>query len=168
MFMSSASATAGLVGKNNPAFPVHFSNPSPLYRFAPDPHTHWKLLGVGEIVFKRTSIVLCGQRRRPSGSIVPHSAEIPVSEVLNVTRKGRVLRFDVRIPLCADKSLQLWAADESAAQDIVVLLEEVARKAADSSRSVEWRGEDPRAAERLDELHAGGRRGRDDIFGEPG
>jgi rhomboid protease GluP len=93
-----------------------------LLRFPPHPDTHWKLLGEGEIIFKRRSIVLRGQRRRPFGFTVQQSAEIALADVFNVDLQGRVVRFDVHIPLCAQKSLQLWAADEGAAREIAALL----------------------------------------------
>ncbi len=107
---------------HNRAFPVHFSNPGPLFKFAPDPDTHWKLLGAGKMVFKRESVVLQGLRRRPDRSTVSQSAEISLVDILNVTREGRIVRFHVRIPLSVEKPLQLWAADEATAEEIVALL----------------------------------------------
>ena len=106
----------------DPVFPVYFSNPSPLFKFAPDPDTHWKLLGAGEIVFKRDSLVMRGLRRRPDGDTVKHSAEILLVDVLEVTRRGRVVQFYARVPLSIERRLQFWAADEAAAEQIVGLL----------------------------------------------
>ena len=105
-------------------FPVHYSTPNPLLRLVPAPDTHWKLFGAGTLVFKRYSIVLRGYTRRPFGLAMQHSPEIPLSEVLNATCEGRVVRFQVRIPLCSEKALQLWAEDEVAARRIIVLLSE--------------------------------------------
>lgn len=107
---------------SNRAFSVHFSNPGPLYKFAPDPDTHWKLLGPGLILFKQESVVLRGLRRRPDRSTVNHSAEISLVDILNVTLQGRVVRFHARIPLSVEKPLQLWAADEAEAAEIAALL----------------------------------------------
>jgi hypothetical protein len=104
------------------AFTVHFSNPSPWLKLAPDPDTHWKFLGCGALVFKGDKLVLRGLRRRPDGSTVNQAAEIAMADVLNVIQEENIVRFDVRIPLSIEKPLQLWAADETAAQEIVARL----------------------------------------------
>ena len=103
------------------AFAVHFSNPNPLLRFAPQPVTHWKFFGSGELVFKPNSIVLRGCRPRPLG-FTEQSAEIPLADMFNVGYEGRIVQIHVRIPLAAEKLLQLWVRDEQTARQIVRLL----------------------------------------------
>jgi rhomboid protease GluP len=103
------------------AFSVHFSNPNPLLRFAPQPVTHWKFFGAGELTFKSSSIVLRGRRPRPLG-YTEQSAEIPFADIFNVAHVGKIVQLHVRIPLAAEKLLQLWASDEESARQIVRLL----------------------------------------------
>ena len=103
------------------AFSVHFSNPSPLLRFAQRPVAHWKFFGAGELVFKPGSILLRGRRPRPLG-YTEQSAEIPLADIFNVAHMGRVVQIHVRIPLAAEKPLQLWASDEQSARQIAQLL----------------------------------------------
>ena len=105
----------------DPAFPVHFTNPHPLLRFAPQPVTHWKFFGSGELAFKPTSIVLRGRRPRPLG-FTEQSLEIPLADIFNVGYVDRIVQFHVRIPLAAEKLMQLWVRDEEEARHIVHLL----------------------------------------------
>ena len=116
------SNTTNPVRDGHTVFAVHFSNPSPWLKFAPDPDTHWKFLGCGALVFKEDSIVLRGLRRRPDGSTVSQASEIAIADILNVVREERIVRFDVRIPLSIEKPLQIWAADETSAREIVARL----------------------------------------------
>jgi rhomboid protease GluP len=118
------------------AFSVHFSNPNPLLRFAPQPVTHWKFFGAGELTFKANSILLRGRRPRPLG-YTEQSAEIPFADIFNVAYVGRVVRLHVRIPLAAEKLLELWAADEQSAQQIAQLLPQ--ERTADFDRTVSER-----------------------------
>jgi rhomboid protease GluP len=116
-----ATAPSFTTQASDQAFLVHFSNPNPLLRFAPPPVTHWKFFGPGDLVFKQNSIVLRGRRPRPLG-YTEQSAEIPLADIFNVTHRGRLVLLHVRIPLAAEKLLQLWAGDEPSAQQIVQLL----------------------------------------------
>ena len=79
-------------------------------------------MGAGEIVFKPYSIVLRGRRRRPFGFTVRHSAEIARVDVFNVVQHRRIVRFQVRVPLSTEKSLQIWADDIVSAEEIAALL----------------------------------------------
>lgn len=103
------------------AFPVHFTNPNPLLRFAPQPVTHWKFFGAGELLFKAHSIVLRGRRPRPLG-FTEQSLEIPLADIFNVTSVGRTIQLHVRIPLAAEKLLELWVDDEESARRVAELL----------------------------------------------
>ena len=103
------------------AFSVHFSNPNPLLRFAPQPVTHWKFIGEGELSFKPSSILLRGRRPRPLG-YTEQSLEIPFADIFNVAHVGRIVQLHVRIPLAAEKLLELWASDEESARQVVQLL----------------------------------------------
>jgi rhomboid protease GluP len=103
------------------AFAVHFSNPSPWLRFVPQPVTHWKFFGAGELVFKQNTVVLRGRRPRPLG-YTEQSAEIFLADIFNVGQRGRLVQLHVRIPLAAEKLLELWAGDECSAQQIAQLL----------------------------------------------
>ena len=107
--------------RRDPAFAVHFTNPHPLLRFAPQPVTHWKFFGPGELVFKQNSIVLRGRRPRPLG-FTEQSLEIPLADIFNVGYVDRIVQFHVRIPLAAEKLMQLWVRDEEEAMHIVHLL----------------------------------------------
>ena len=100
------------------AFAVHFTNPNPLLRFAPQPVTHWKFFGSGELLFKANSIVLRGRRPRPLG-FTEQSLEIPLADLFNASYVGKIVQLHVRIPLAAEKLLQLWADDEESARRIV-------------------------------------------------
>ena len=104
------------------AYPVFFSNPSLWSRLFPHPDSHWKLIGAGEIIFKPNSIVLRGRRRRPFGFTVRQSAEIARADVFNVVQQRRIIRFQVRVPLSTEKSLQIWADDVVSAEEIAALL----------------------------------------------
>ena len=106
---------------SDPAFAVHFTNPNPLLRFVPQPVTHWKFFGSGELVFKPNSIVLRGRRPRPLG-FTEQSLEIPLADIFNVGYVDRIIQFHVRIPLAAEKLMQLWVRDEQEAKRIVHLL----------------------------------------------
>src|SRR3569833_2274605 len=106
---------------SDPAFAVHFTNPNPLLRFVPQPVTHWKFFGSGELVFKPNSIVLRGRRPRPLG-FTAQSLEIPLADIFNVGYVDRIIQFHVRIPLAAEKLMQLWVRDEQEAKRIVHLL----------------------------------------------
>jgi rhomboid protease GluP len=106
---------------SDPAFAVHFTNPNPLLRFAPQPVTHWKFIGSGELVFKPNSIVLRGRRPRPLG-FTEQSLEIPLADIFNVGYMDRIIQFHVRIPLAAEKLMQLWVRDEGEARRVVHLL----------------------------------------------
>jgi rhomboid protease GluP len=103
------------------AFPVHFSNPNPLLRFAPQPVTHWKFFGSGELLFKANSVVLRGRRPRPLG-FTEQSLEIPLADIFNVGWLGKTVQLHVRIPLAAEKLLELWVDDEESARRIAQLL----------------------------------------------
>ncbi len=103
------------------AFAVHFTNPHPLLRFVPQPVTHWKFFGPGELVFKLNSIVLRGRRPRPLG-FTEQSLEIPLADIFNVGYVDRIVQFHVRIPLAAEKLMQLWVGGEEDARHIVHLL----------------------------------------------
>jgi len=105
------------------AFSVHFTNPNPLLRFAPQAVTHWKFFGSGELLFKANSIVLRGRRPRPLG-FTEQSLEILLADIFNVSYLGKIVQLHVRIPLAAEKLLQLWVDDEAAARRIVQLLPE--------------------------------------------
>ena len=105
------------------AFPVHFSNPNPLLRFAPQPVTHWKFFGAGELLFKAHSIVLRGRRPRPLG-FTEQSLEIPLADIFNVAAVGKIIQLHVRIPLAAEKLLELWVGDEASARQVAALLPE--------------------------------------------
>jgi len=105
----------------DPAFTVHFTNPHPLLRFVRQPVTHWKFFGAGELVFKLNSIVLRGRRPRPLG-FTEQSLEIPLADIFNVGYVDRIVQFHVRIPLAAEKLMQLWVRDEEQARHIVHLL----------------------------------------------
>lgn len=106
---------------NDPTFAVHFTNPHPLLRFVPQPVTHWKFFGAGELAFKQNSIVLRGRRPRPLG-FTEQSLEIPLADIFNVGYVDRIVQFHVRIPLAAEKLMQLWVSDEQQARQIVHLL----------------------------------------------
>ena len=106
---------------SDPTFAVHFTNPHPLLRFVPQPVTHWKFFGSGELVFKPNSIVLRGRRPRPLG-FTEQSLEIPLADIFNVGYVDRIVQFHVRIPLAAEKLMQLWVSDEQQARQIVHLL----------------------------------------------
>jgi rhomboid protease GluP len=106
---------------SDPAFAVHFTNPYPLLRFVPQPATHWKFFGSGELVFKPNSIVLRGRRPRPLG-FTEQSLEISLADLFNVGYVDRIVQFHVRIPLAAEKLMQLWVRDEEEARHIVQLL----------------------------------------------
>lgn len=106
---------------SDPAFAVYFTNPHPLLRFVPQPVTHWKFFGPGELVFKSNSIVLRGRRPRPLG-FTEQSLEIFLADMFNVGYVGRIVQFHVRIPLAAEKLMQFWARDEEEARHIVHLL----------------------------------------------
>jgi rhomboid protease GluP len=106
---------------SDPAFAVHFTNPHPLLRFAQQPVTHWKFFGPGELVFKPASLVLRGRRPRPLG-FTEQSLEIPFADIVNVGYVDRIIQFHVRIPLAAEKLMQLWVRDEQEARHIVQLL----------------------------------------------
>ena len=106
---------------SDPACAVHFTNPNPLLRFVPQPVTHWKFFGPGELVFKPNSIVLRGRRPRPLG-FTEQSLEIPLADIFNVGHVDRIIQFHVRIPLAAEKLMQLWVRDEQEAKRIVHLL----------------------------------------------
>ena len=106
---------------SDPAFAVHFTNPHPLLRFAPQPETHWKFFGSGELVFKTNSIVLRGRRPRPFG-FTEQSLEIPLADIFNAGYVDRIVQFHVRIPLAREKLMQLWVRDEEQARHIVQLL----------------------------------------------
>jgi rhomboid protease GluP len=103
------------------AFSVHFTNPNPLLRFAPQPVTHWKFFGSGELLFKANSIVLRGRRPRPLG-FTEQSLEIPLADIFNVGWIGKTVQLHVRIPLAAEKLLELWVDDEESARQIAQLL----------------------------------------------
>ncbi|HEY6923355.1 MAG TPA: rhomboid family intramembrane serine protease [Steroidobacteraceae bacterium] len=105
----------------DPAFAVHFTNPHPLLRLAPQPVTHWQFFGAGELVFKLNSIVLRGRRPRPLG-FTEQALEIPLADIFNVGHVDRIVQFHVRIPLAAEKLMQLWVRDEQEARRIVNLL----------------------------------------------
>jgi len=106
---------------SDPAFAVHFTNPHPLLRFAPQPVTHWKFFGSGELIFKPNSVLLRGRRPRPLG-FTEQSLEIPLADIFNVGYVDRIVQFHVRIPLAAEKLMQLWVRDEQEARHIVHLL----------------------------------------------
>jgi rhomboid protease GluP len=106
---------------SDPAFAVHFTNPNPLLRFVPQPVTHWKFFGSGELAFKPNSIVLRGRRPRPLG-FTEQSLEIPLADIFNVGYVDRIIQFHVRIPLAAEKLMQLWVRDEQEAKRVVHLL----------------------------------------------
>ncbi len=119
--MSAIGSTLAPV-ESTTAFPVYFSNPSLWSRLLPHPASHWQLFGAGEIVFKPNSIVVRGRRRRPFGFTVRHAAEIARADIFNVVQRRRVVRFHVRVPLSAEKALQIWADDVVSAEEIVALL----------------------------------------------
>jgi rhomboid protease GluP len=103
--------------QDDQAYAVHFSNPHPLLRLARRPAPHWQFFGTGELTFKPNSIVLRGRRPRPLG-FTEQSAEIQLADIINVSQLGKLVRFYVRLPLAAEKLLQLWTNDKRSAQRI--------------------------------------------------
>jgi hypothetical protein len=65
---------------------------------------------------------LHGRRPRPFWFAAQQDVTIPLDDIINVVRAGVVVQCHVRLPGSSNTPLQVWAADEAAAQRLVELL----------------------------------------------